>query len=240
MSAAKKKPTQTQEDDLTLPEMIEKLQHTVLKDEIYRRIRPKRLFDLLGLFAYECGGQLPTPEEPVRKEREPEHVNAFQSSVIFDDSEAPPPPPPKELPLFLLLDVRDEEEYGKCHIQFAQNYPKARLSRATGMFTPEVLAFRDDPNRILIFYCDYGRISGEVAQVFAERGFTNVFLLWGGLSEFAVAYPNLVGPEAPPPPLTPSKKPSAYASGVSRAPRVTVQQRKPPSKPDPNVRKPWR
>jgi centrosomal protein CEP41 len=41
----------------------------------------------------------------------------------------------------LLLDIRDMEEYEKCHISGAMHYEASRLTRSVNALTPEILAF---------------------------------------------------------------------------------------------------
>lgn len=41
----------------------------------------------------------------------------------------------------LLLDIRDMEEYEKCHISGAMHYEAPRLTRSVNALTPEILAF---------------------------------------------------------------------------------------------------
>ncbi|EAX97966.1 Rhodanese-like domain containing protein [Trichomonas vaginalis G3] len=233
---------------MTIPKLITQLKNKLPKDEIFRRIRPKRLMELLGLYAFElhqlemqekAAGQGPAPEDdgPTPK------YHHMHSSVVFNDTPAPAQAPlkPKIDCPFLLLDVRDEEEFEKCHIQGAKLYPKARLSRATNQFTPEILQYKAHPEKMIIVYCDYGKTSAEAAHMLAERGFDNIFLLHEGLAAFADEFPNLVGPNPPPPPLTPSKKNTAQVSAASKVSTAVVRGVHPhATKRDPNEKKPWK
>lgn len=236
---------------MTVPKLIEQLKNRLPTGEIFRRIRPKKLVELLALHMHELQERerLANMEAP-EGEQDESAVPAYHhmhSSIVFDDKQTAPAPqhraPPVECP-FLLLDVRDEEEFDKCHIQMASLYPKARLSRATGQFTPEVLAFKGHPEKMIVVYCDYGQTSGEAAQMFAERGFDNIFLLHGGLADFAEEYPNLVGPGEPPKSQNPPKK-TAQASAVSRtgtakvAPRGTTRAAQAVAAP-PGAKKVWK
>lgn len=42
---------------------------------------------------------------------------------------------------FLLLDVREKDDYDQCHIIGALNYPAAMLSRSFNYFTKEILSY---------------------------------------------------------------------------------------------------
>lgn len=230
---------------MTVPKLIEQLKNKLPKDEIFRRIRGKRLVELLGLYSFELQKIQEAQElseksnRPVPEKKEYHHAH---SSVVFND-DIQAPKPSIELPdcPFLLLDVRDEEEFEKCHIQLAKCFPKARLSRATNQFTPEVLSFKGRPEKMIVLYCDYGKYSAEAAQMFAERGFDNIFLLHDGLATFAEEYPNLVGPQAPPPVLSQSKKATAQQSAASKISKAEVRGVNPHiTKKDPNAKRPWK
>ncbi|TPP61334.1 Centrosomal protein of 41 kDa B [Fasciola gigantica] len=82
---------------------------------------------------------------------------------------------------YLLLDVRDRDEYDQCHIISALNYPIAMLSRSVNFETPEMLAFRNKPGHIIIIYDEDERIAPRAATTLVQRGYCNLFLLSGGL-----------------------------------------------------------
>jgi len=233
---------------MTVPKLIEALKNKLPKDEIFRRIRPRRLVELLALHAFAMQEQERMERIQLEEETVDKPVPSYHhmhSSIVFNDDGPVEPIRTRSMTQiecpFLLLDVRDEEAYENCRIQGAKHYPKARLSRATGQFTSEVLSFRGNPEKLIVLYCDYGKISGEAAQMFAERDFDNIFLLHGGLAEFAEQYPNLVGPNNPPVPLTPSKKSTAMSSAASKVSNANVRGLNPHlTKRDPNSKKPWR
>ncbi|CAH8560112.1 unnamed protein product [Heterobilharzia americana] len=52
---------------------------------------------------------------------------------------------------YLLLDVRDRDEYDACHIITARNYPIAMLSRSVNFETTEMLAYRNRPVILLLY-----------------------------------------------------------------------------------------
>ena len=237
---------------MTVPKLIAALKNKLPKDEIFRRIRPKKLMELLGLYAMQLQDiqRQQEEQEMLRSQASAQHNDGpvpkyhhMHSSLVFSDAPTPQVPithPELECP-FLLLDVRDEEEYENCHIQGAKLYPKARLSRATNQFTPEILAFKAHPEKMIIVYDDYGKMSAEAAQMFAERGFDNIFLLHEGLAAFADEFPNLVGPNAPPPPVTPSKRQTAQVSAATKVSTAYVRGVHPrKTKREPGERKPWK
>lgn len=203
---------------MTVPKLIEQLKNRMPTGEIFRRIRPKKLVDLLSLHAYEMEEAARRANVAPEQETDDSPVPAYHhmhSSVVFSDDQKPHQQATRYECPFLLLDCRDEEDFENCHIQYAKHYPKARLSRATDQFTPEVLSFRGHPQKMIVLYCDYGQTSGEAAQYFAEHDFDNIFLLHGGLSEFGLEFPDLVGPNPPPPPLNQGKKGSGASANKS-------------------------
>jgi centrosomal protein CEP41 len=214
---------------MTVPKLIAQLKNRMPTGEIFRRIRPKKLVQLLNLHAYELEAKQRSTDPVPSVEQSPASCHHMHSSVVFYDGPRPSAPAPAE-PVscpFLLLDVRGEDDFSKCHIQNAQCYPKARLSRATGQFSQEILSFRGKPKSVIVVYCDYGAVSADAAQQFAEREFDNIFLLHGGLAEFAQEFPELVGPGEPPQPeVDPKATVPRSGSGVRKQTPVEAPARK--------------
>ncbi|KAM3183108.1 hypothetical protein ACTXT7_010996 [Hymenolepis weldensis] len=82
---------------------------------------------------------------------------------------------------YLLLDVRDKDEFDLCHIIKANSYPHTMLSRCMNFEIREMLAYRNKPGHIIIFYDEDETVAPRVATILVERGYENVFLLSGGL-----------------------------------------------------------
>ncbi|KAI7812034.1 centrosomal protein of 41 kDa [Triplophysa rosa] len=90
---------------------------------------------------------------------------------------------------YLLLDVRDRDEYDQCHIISAYNYPIATLSRTMNPYTKEVLEYKNSPGKIIIVYDEDERIASQAATTMCERGFENLFMLSGGLKVVVQKFP---------------------------------------------------
>ncbi|XP_071961695.1 centrosomal protein of 41 kDa-like isoform X2 [Antedon mediterranea] len=90
---------------------------------------------------------------------------------------------------YLLLDLRDRDAYDQCHIITAMNYPSAMLSRSCNYFTKEIIAYRNQPGKIIVLYDEDERIVIPAATTFAERGFNNSFVLSGGLKVAVQKFP---------------------------------------------------
>ena len=81
---------------------------------------------------------------------------------------------------YLLLDIRDRDEYDQCHIITALNYPTAMLSRSMNNESPELLAYKNQPGKIIVVYDDDEKIGNRAATTLVQRGYDNLFLLSGG------------------------------------------------------------
>ncbi|CAI5665709.1 unnamed protein product [Oreochromis niloticus] len=81
---------------------------------------------------------------------------------------------------YLLLDVRDRDEYDCCHIISAHSFPIALLSRTMNPYTKDVLEYKNAPGKIIIVYDEDERIASQAATTMCERGFENLFMLSGG------------------------------------------------------------
>nr|CAB3267296.1 centrosomal protein of 41 kDa [Phallusia mammillata] len=90
---------------------------------------------------------------------------------------------------YLLLDVRDSDDFNACHIVGAKNFPIAMLSRTMNNFSREILDYKNSPGRIIILYDEDERLSTVCATTMVERGFDNIFILSGGLKILAQNIP---------------------------------------------------
>eukprot|EP00051_Salpingoeca_urceolata_P006801 m.90012 g.90012 ORF g.90012 m.90012 type:complete len:324 (+) comp14990_c0_seq7:561-1532(+) len=90
---------------------------------------------------------------------------------------------------YVLLDLRDSDDYDRCHINGAINFPVARLNRSTNTYTPAILAFLNQPGKIVIVYDEDEKIACDAATTICRRGGENVFLLSGGLRVLAEKFP---------------------------------------------------
>ncbi|KAJ8374218.1 hypothetical protein SKAU_G00047980 [Synaphobranchus kaupii] len=90
---------------------------------------------------------------------------------------------------YLLLDVRDRDDYDQCHVISAYSYPAATLSRTMNPYTKEVLDYKNAPGKIIIAYDEDERTASQAATTMCERGFENLFMLSGGLKVIAQKFP---------------------------------------------------
>uniref|UniRef100_A0A1A8FU98 Centrosomal protein 41 n=3 Tax=Nothobranchius korthausae TaxID=1143690 RepID=A0A1A8FU98_9TELE len=120
-------------------------------------------------------------------ERSQDQFNQLASELV--SSPAPADTCYPDCP-YLLLDVRDREQYDLCHIISAHSFPIAMLSRTMNPYTKEVLEYKNTPGRIIIVYDEDERIASLAATTMCERGFENLFMLCGGLKVIAQKFPS--------------------------------------------------
>lgn len=109
--------------------------------------------------------------------------------VASAEAEAASPRTVVEKPPFILLDLRDPQDFEECHIRGATNYHHVRLARAQNYWTPEVFEYINKPDRIIIAYDEDESIAPKAATTIVQRGVDNLFMLSGGLKVFADKIP---------------------------------------------------
>jgi len=78
----------------------------------------------------------------------------------------------------LIIDVRDNWEHQQLKkLPNSVNIPFLEL-----ISKPE--KYIKDKSQLIITYCNYGNRSGQAAQILREKGFSQVFVLEGGVEEY--------------------------------------------------------
>eukprot|EP00349_Pseudokeronopsis_sp_Brazil_P005951 CAMPEP_0202967604 /NCGR_PEP_ID=MMETSP1396-20130829/12523_1 /ASSEMBLY_ACC=CAM_ASM_000872 /TAXON_ID= /ORGANISM="Pseudokeronopsis sp., Strain Brazil" /LENGTH=157 /DNA_ID=CAMNT_0049692831 /DNA_START=303 /DNA_END=776 /DNA_ORIENTATION=+ len=90
---------------------------------------------------------------------------------------------------FLLLDLRDPEEYNLYRIKEAISYPAPNIGR--DKMIPELFKFKNQPNKLIVVYMNDERKGTAMAQLFFEKGYENTYLLSGGIEQFMEDFPEL-------------------------------------------------
>ncbi|XP_065510918.1 centrosomal protein of 41 kDa [Caloenas nicobarica] len=122
---------------------------------------------------------------------------------------------------FLLLDVRDRDEYDQCHIVGAYSYPIATQSRTMNPYTNSILEYKNAHGKIIILYDNDERLASQAATTMCERGFENVFMLSGGLKVIAQKVPEGL--------VTGSIPECCYAAAPTRSTRKKAPPKVPPA-----------
>ena len=94
---------------------------------------------------------------------------------------------------FLLLDIRDQEDYKKFHIAMSKSWPATKLSRAMNYESKEMLRFKNVEGKLIIVV-DYDEsVAPEFATTLIQRGYDNVFVLSGGVRVAKIKFPEELG-----------------------------------------------
>ena len=80
----------------------------------------------------------------------------------------------------LILDVREEKEFAAGHLPRARHIPVRELSARVG----EIGKFKDKP---VIVMCRTGTRAGAACRFLQKAGFSNVYLLKGGITAWQQA-----------------------------------------------------
>ena len=75
------------------------------------------------------------------------------------------------------------------HIKEALNYPAPNIGR--DKIIPELYRFKNQPDKLIVIYMSDERKGTQVAQVFFEKGYENVYLVSGGIEKFSEDFPYL-------------------------------------------------
>ena len=99
---------------------------------------------------------------------------------------------------FLLLDLREPEEYDLWRIKESISYPAANIAR--DKMIPELYRFKNKPDKLIIVYMEDERKGCAAANLMCEKGYENVFLVSGGIEQFNEEFNHLVeGRDVPKP-----------------------------------------
>lgn len=168
------------------------------RDEIYFRISPEQLYELYC--EYEAD-EYEDIAEAAGDERGPR-------IVTYSEAETPTNNKP-----YLILDVRSLEEFNNYHLLQARTFPYVMLRR--DQTHPELHTFKNKPGHLIIVVSEDEREGRDAAKTLVDRGTDNIYLLTGGIKEFAQEYPAFVEGNPPSPPKKPSAKINITTSGIS-------------------------
>ena len=88
------------------------------------------------------------------------------------------------------MDLRDPDEYDFWRIKESINYPAANIGR--DKVIPELFRFKNKADKLIIIYMGDERKGTAAANLMAEKGYENVFLLSGGIEQFNEEFNSLV------------------------------------------------
>ena len=90
---------------------------------------------------------------------------------------------------FLLLDLRDQDDYNLWRIKESINFPAPNIGR--DKMIPELFRFKNQPDKLIIVYMLDERQGTQYAQNFTEKGYDNLYLLSGGCEDFLEKFSDL-------------------------------------------------
>ena len=151
------------------------------RDEIFYRITRRQLSELYAEYEQD-------EYESIAETKE--GANGSPHIVTYREDERSTYNKP-----YLILDIRDKFEYDKGHLLQARSFPFALLRR--DQIPAELYSFKNKEEHLVIVYCDDERVSREAAKTFVDRGVDNIFLLTGGMLEFAVEFPFYIEGDVP-------------------------------------------
>eukprot|EP00741_Cyanophora_paradoxa_P011180 tig00020554_g10800.t1 len=180
------------------------------KDEIFKRIKVSTLGSLIDA---------ETEEESVYSLVDTEGGPSSTTKTSTHDATSTGQSSGQYNKKYLLLDVRDKDEYDKCHIRTAMSHPAAKLNQINA-FTADMIRYKNQKERIMVIYDDDEKIAAAAATMLAERGFENLYMLTGGLFKFGEKSPDLLVGDLPSRP-----PPSRSSIGTSASMRSTITTR---------------
>ena len=101
-------------------------------------------------------------------------------------------------PPFIVLDVRERHEFSAARIACARHFPANDLKH--DKITPELFYYKNRAQHVIVIYDLDDRAGREVATMFTEKGWENIFLLSGGLETFNHYFKSKVKGEMAAPP----------------------------------------
>ncbi|CAM9727462.1 unnamed protein product, partial [Choristocarpus tenellus] len=154
-------------------------QHLRRRDESYFRLTPGQLYELFA--EYELNSR-----EDVQDFCDHRDPDSHGPRIVVHDSEAEPE---YERP-YLILDLRTPAEFEANHIMQARGF-EAKLLNQDRM-TSELYRYKNKEGGLIILYGEEERVACQAATTLIHRGFDNIFVLSGGLTGFARAFPAFV------------------------------------------------
>jgi centrosomal protein CEP41 len=83
---------------------------------------------------------------------------------------------------FLLIDLRDPDQYEEYHIKEALSFPGPRIKQDKTL--PQLHQYMNKKDKIIIIYHFDEKKGLEYVQHFVEKGYENLYLLNGGIEAF--------------------------------------------------------
>ena len=150
-----------------------------LKNELFHRIKPNSLAKLL----FHNNLQIDSNTSdffPRKVPLSPSHqsISSLNTEVVSEIFE------------FIIIDLRSHEDYLDYHIKNSISYPRTEITK--DKTHPELFRIKNKEGKLIIAYTQDERSGVEVAQILAQKNYSNLYLLTGGLKDFSKLYPSLI------------------------------------------------
>ncbi|ETV87566.1 hypothetical protein H257_01094 [Aphanomyces astaci] len=194
------------------------------RDETFRRVTPRCLAELFAEYEDTGKGDAAAPEMVARMVKNADGEFVMERQVSDDNQEHAGPRVVSydaeegenyDVP-YLILDTRPREDFTENRIHRSKSFPTAFLCR--DQFLPEMHQFKNHESKLIVLYCLDEKLSIQSANLLGQKGFDNIYVLSGGLMEYAALYPHHVEGTPPPrPKARDAKKPARdlYKSGTA-------------------------
>ena len=161
------------------------------RSELFKRIKPAMMIKLIlasqNKPIKEVNENEYDYEQKVKKTKEIDLDNILSNKIKSTSEEL------SEIN-FIIVDLREEKEYHKCHIKNAFSYPSSLISQ--DHFLKEMYTIKNKPNSIIIVYHKDDRTGSSVSDLLILKGFENIYMISGGFYDFSYSYPEyMIGTE---------------------------------------------
>ena len=161
------------------------------RSELFKRIKPSMMVKLIvasqNKSIKEVNENEYDYEQKVKKTKEIDLDNILSNKIKSTSEEL------SEIN-FIIVDLREEKEYHKCHIKNAISYPSSLISQ--DHFLKEMYTIKNKPNSIIIVYHKDDRTGSSVSDLLILKGFENIYMISGGFYDFSYSYPEyMIGTE---------------------------------------------
>ena len=161
------------------------------QDEIFFRLKKEQLYSLY------CEYEADEYEDIAENE-----ISGCGPHIVTYTEDAKPN---YEKP-YLLLDIRDKEEFQDYRLLQSRSFPYVYLRQ--DRVHPELANFKNKEGHLIIVVSRDDRMGADAAKILVDRGADNVFLLSNPVSDFAEEYPAFAEGNVPAPKKSPSRTPS--------------------------------
>mmetsp|Transcript_3254 Transcript_3254/g.5046 ORF Transcript_3254/g.5046 Transcript_3254/m.5046 type:complete len:298 (-) Transcript_3254:30-923(-) len=153
------------------------------RDESHYRVTPFQLSQLLSEYETDFEQNFKDIKNCSNFESEPIVTNLCEESL------------PEYARPYLILDLRNPEEFQSYRILQSRNFPAVYMNQDRTL--PELYRFKNRAGTLIILYSNEEKLACKVGHSLIHRGFNNVYVLTGGISELIRKFPKFVEGNVP-------------------------------------------